>query len=335
MLPNQSDKWELYSGMDLERGVDVAVEKLSSIKDVDQVTHVYFTSYTAHGSDYQTLKHANVTILENAVRAVEKVCPKLLFWTLQTGGKAYGIEFVDKGIEYNPPLKESMPRIPEPYASNIFYYPQYDTLASLSEGKRWKFCEIRPDAIIGFVPQNNAMNLAQAIGLFLALYVSFEGKGVEVPFPGDEAAYKALHTDTSQDILARFHIYASLNPNSSSRRAFNVADGEVTTWEKVWPAICDYFGLKGTRPTASRITGAQYVLEHKDKWSNWVSEHGLKEGALEGTSWDFMSGIMGSVTFNRQYDLSASREVGFTETVSTVMGYALTFDRMRAAKIIP
>ena len=113
----------------------------------------------------------------NAVQAVEKLCPILQFWTLQTGGKSYGVEFVHKGIDYSPPLKETMPRIPEPYASNVFCYAQYNTMKRLSEGKRWKFSEIRPDAIIGFVPQNNAMNIAQALGLFLAMYKSIEGSG--------------------------------------------------------------------------------------------------------------------------------------------------------------
>ena len=118
----------------------------------------------------------------------------------------------------------------------------------LSEGKRWKFCEVRPDAIVGFVPQNNAMNIAQALGLFLAMYKSVEGSGSEVPFVGNEAAYKELHTDTSQDILARFHIFASPHADAVAGQAFNVADGDVVTWEEIWPGVCSWFGLKGVGP---------------------------------------------------------------------------------------
>ena len=351
MLPIENEKWELHSGVDLERGVD---EKLKAIDGIEWTTHVYFTctdalsmacedhhewlidftAYTAHGSDYQTLKQANVRILLNAVQVVERLCPNLQFWTLQTGGKAYGVEFIDKGIDYNPPLKETMPRIAEPYASNIFYYAQYDTMKRLSEGKRWKFCEIRPDAIVGFVPQNNAMNIAQALGLFLAMYKSIEGSGAEVPFPGNEAAYKELHTDTSQDILARFHIFASFHADAVAGRAFNIADGDVVTWEQIWPGVCSWFGLKGVGPDQSRSTGTQWVQEHKGQWNAWVKEHGLKEGALEATSWDFMAVIMG-ITFDRHYDLSACRQVGFDETVSTVKGYTLAFERMKQARIIP
>lgn len=262
-------------------------------------------------------------------------CPHFKFWTLQTGGKAYGVEFLDKGIDYQPPLKESASRIPEPWASNVFYYAQNDTMKQLSEGKRWTFCEIRPDAIIGFVPQNNAMNLAQAIGLWLAMVKSLEGIGTEVSFPGNPKAYKALHTDTSQDILAQFHIYASLHPEAVSKKAFNIADGEVVSWEQVWPEICDWFGLRGVGPDPFWKTGAEWVQGQKGQWGSWVKDNELKEGALEATSWDFMSAIMGSITFDRQYDLSACRDVGFQEKTETAKGYHRAFERMRAARIIP
>lgn len=61
----------------------------------------------------------------------------------------YGFEFVDRIGFPATPLQESMPRIPEPYASNIMYYAQYDKLAELSKGKNWSFVEVRPDGIVG------------------------------------------------------------------------------------------------------------------------------------------------------------------------------------------
>ena len=98
--------------------------------------------------------------------------------------------------------------------------------------------------------------------------------------------------------------------------------------------ICAYFGLKGIGP-ASITTGAIWVQKHKDRWGQWVEENGPKKRALEATIWDFMSGVMRSITFDRQYDLSACREIGFHDTIPTVQGYTVAFDKMRAAKIIP
>lgn len=249
--------------------------------------------------------------------------------------QAYGVEFADK-VPYNPSLSESLPRIPEPYASNIFYYEQYDIMTRASANKPWKFCEVRPDAIIGFVPQNNAMNIAQALGLFLSLWREVEGEGSEVRFPGNNDAWNALHTDTSQDILARFHIFASLDPEKTAGRAFNVVDGPATTWSEVWPQVAAYFGLRGVAPGSSQspFSAQRWMEDHRSSWAQWVSKYGLKEGALEGTSWKFMQDVIG-IPFRRDYDASAAREIGFTEQRPHAEGYKMVFDDMRRAKIIP
>lgn len=68
-----------------------------------------------------------------------------------TYSQAYGVAVFghqDK-IEINPPLKESQARIPSPIGDEIFYYPQVDLIKECQKGKSWKWCEVRPDAIVG------------------------------------------------------------------------------------------------------------------------------------------------------------------------------------------
>jgi hypothetical protein len=56
-------------------------------------------------------------------------------------------------IEINPPLREDNPRIPSPWGDEIFYYPQVDLIKEAVKGKKWRWCEVRPDQIIGtYVP---------------------------------------------------------------------------------------------------------------------------------------------------------------------------------------
>ena len=240
-------------------------------------------------------------------------------------------------MPYNPPLSESVHRIPEPYASNIFYYAQYDLLSRLAKSKPWSFNEIRPDAIVGFVPNHNAMNLAQCLALFLSFYAWKEGKGAEVVFPGSEKAWEAKHSDTHQDILAKFHIWSALHPEQVQGKAFNVADGEIVTWADVWPGICAWFGLKGVGPTttSSQELGGSYVSAHQSLWSEFEKSNGLRDGAMAATGWWFMDAIMTKIEFDRQYDLSRSREVGFEEKIDTTDGYVLSFERMRKGGVIP
>lgn len=43
MLPSEKEKWELHSGIDLEKGVDVVAEKLKAIDGIERTDYVYFT----------------------------------------------------------------------------------------------------------------------------------------------------------------------------------------------------------------------------------------------------------------------------------------------------
>ena len=40
MLPIEDKKWELHSGIDLERGPDVVAEKLKAIGGIEEINHI-------------------------------------------------------------------------------------------------------------------------------------------------------------------------------------------------------------------------------------------------------------------------------------------------------
>ena len=188
---------------------------------------------------------------------------------------------------------------------------------------------------MGFVPQNNFMNMAQGLALFFSLYREVEGEGAEVVFPYGEDAWKALHTDSSADVLGRFHVFASLNAERVAGRAFNVVDGEAFAWRDLWPRLAAYFGLLGTGPgTGEQGSVKKYVHGRKGEWEGWVARRGLIDGALEGTGFEFVDDVMG-IPIRRDYDSSSRREVGFTEERDPFDGYRIAFDEMRAGRIIP
>lgn len=82
------------------------------ISGVESVTHVIFTAYIEK-PDFDALREINTEILKTGIGAIDQLAPNIQSVVLQTGGKAYGVEFSDK-LEINPPLKESQPRIPKP-----------------------------------------------------------------------------------------------------------------------------------------------------------------------------------------------------------------------------
>ncbi|KAK1716603.1 hypothetical protein BDP67DRAFT_488040 [Colletotrichum lupini] len=371
-LPADDHRLALVSGIDFTKSVDeVAAALRDKVPEVETVSHVFYTDVS---KGQAAAAAANTKLLAVAVKAVEKVSPRLAFVVLQTGGKGYGLMHPDK-VTLRTPLREDAPRIPRPWADEVFYYTQHDLLRDLSRGKNWTFSEIRPDVIVGFAPTSNAMNMARGIGIYLSVWrrvfgTTTTGAGglgsgnrveVEVPFPGSLRSYRATHTDTNQDVLSKMEIFAAVvNPEGcGGGRAFNVADGgAVISWSVVWPRLCERFGLIGVAPpppppsseaaidaeagtgTASGSTAPppsmkDFIAEHDDAWVALAREHGLDEGAAREYNWDFLHVMLVECDFDREYDLTRVREVGFEEGVDTVEGYFVAWERMRSAKQLP
>ncbi|KAK7230080.1 hypothetical protein V2G26_002250 [Clonostachys chloroleuca] len=329
------DRIQIADGINLTKSADeVAATLKEKVPDIATVTHVFFTAYI-QTQDHESLKIKNTNLLKVAVEAVEKVAPEFKVLILQTGGKGYGLEF-PKDVKIQPPLKEDCPRIPEPWASKIFYYNQYDLLKDLSRGKKWTFSEIRPDGIVGFAPGSNAMNMAQGIAIYLTLYKEVKGAGATVPFPGYEHGYHSTHSDTFQDILSRMEIFAALHPEKcGDGGVFNVADGQTATWAQVWPKLCEHFDLVGGSPDTNATPMLEFIEKNKNVWREVAQRHGLNEKLVDEQGWGHTHFMLVDFDFNRQYDLSASRSVGFDEQIDTAEGYVRSWERMRNAKFLP
>ncbi|KAF7563272.1 hypothetical protein G7046_g864 [Stylonectria norvegica] len=341
----QSSKLQLVSGIDIltPKGQSGLEEELKSkVKHMNEITHVYFFAYIMDADPAKEIS-INVDLLSRAVKAVQELAPNLSFVVLPTGTKAYGVHLVDNfPFRKDVPLKESLPRIPEPYASQMFYYNQCDELAALSKGKAWTWCDVIPDVIVGFVPQNNIYCLAQALGLYLSLYAEINGKGSEVEFPGTHESWKILSNDSSQDIVAKTAIYASLHPERSAGERYNAADNSTAqSWSQKWPVICEYFGLKGTGPpaTGSGPQPTQYLGDHVEEWKEVEKKHGLVTGRVgnERSFGGFPYFIMTMFNFDRHLDMSKTHTMWgeAKEEVDIKAAWWTAFDRFREAKIIP
>ncbi|KAI1334535.1 hypothetical protein F5Y15DRAFT_420776 [Xylariaceae sp. FL0016] len=140
----------------------------------------------------------NVSLLKRSIGVVEKLSSHLKCVILPTGTKAYGVHLMDHfPFRQDLALQETLPRIPEPYASQMFYYNQRKIL---------------------FVPNNDVYCLAQALSTFLSLYAEINGEGSAVIFPGTEKSWKSLSNDSSSDIVAKVSIYASLHSEVTSEQ---------------------------------------------------------------------------------------------------------------------
>lgn len=134
------------------------------------------------------------------------------------------------------------------------------------------------------------MNLAQPMAIYLEMWRSLN-PGKAAPFPGTRDSYTHLHSDCSQDQVAKTNIWVSLHSKETVGGSFNTADNDQgNSWEMVWPGICEFFGLEAAGPPEGNdVAGEAWVMLQKDKWDSWEQEYGLKSGVVEETAWGFMT----------------------------------------------
>ncbi|KAJ5106604.1 hypothetical protein N7456_003279 [Penicillium angulare] len=286
----QDVRLELYSGVNLRGNLDEVLCQLEEkVPNLEDVTHVYYLAYsnaTAYSVDVMAIRDINKGMTYNAVHAVDRLCKNMKFFVLQTGTNLsnawqnYGVAVFrfQEHIDITPPLREDNPRIPSPWGDEIFYYAQVDLIKEANKGQSWKWCEVRPDQIVGHVPITTSMTYVEPLALYLMLYRYVNGPGATVAFPGSYATYIHTFTPSSQDIIARSELYLSVErPDQAHGEAFNTADNESPApWSIAWPKMCEYFGLSGQEASPKDSTWKnidKWWIAHQDDYKKMCEEY--------------------------------------------------------------
>ncbi|KAH8432944.1 uncharacterized protein LDX57_010577 [Aspergillus melleus] len=121
--------------------------------------------------------------------------------------------------------------------------------------------------------------------------------------------------------------------------AFNVADeDEPITWATVWPGICRQFSLVGVGPRDGdqhQQSMEKFVKANRSSWNAVCEEFSLRKDSIYVQGWAHTHLMLVDFDFDRWYDLSRARAVGFTEFIDTVEAYRIAFERLAAAGVIP
>ncbi|KAJ5271023.1 hypothetical protein N7505_006781 [Penicillium chrysogenum] len=298
---------ELHCGVNLRGSLDEVLCQLQEkVPNLEHVTHVYYLAYsnaTAYSIDVMAIRDINEGMTYNAVHAVDRLCKNMKFFVLQTGTNNYGVAVFrfQEHIEINPPLREDNPRIPSPWGDEIFYYAQVDIIKEANKGKTWKWCEVRPDQIIGHVPTPTSMTYVEPLALYLALYRHVNGLGASVVFPGSYPNYTHTFTASSQDIIARSELYLDEGPSPE---------------DKDWKDIDKWW------------------FAHQDDYKKMCKKYGLRPREIPEATWTFLSVGLSFLCRNRELSLDKIRSVGFTEEYPVAYGYFQVFERLTQEKII-
>jgi nucleoside-diphosphate-sugar epimerase len=266
----------------------------------------------------------NDQMLRNLMAALEPVAA-LKHVSLLQGTKAYGVHVRPLSV----PAREGRS---EMYEQPNFYWAQENFLRDLQKGKSWHFSILRPVLIVGLA-MGGAMDLIPPLGVYAAI---MREQGKPLDFPGG-APRVAQAVDV--DLLARAIAWAG-EASSARNEAFNVTNGDVFTWENIWPAVADALGM-----TPGKAVPLSLVKESPnwvEPWEALRREHNLVSPGLA----EFVGLSFQYADYSMRYGHSESgppsivstvkiNRAGFTEMMDTEDMFRKWFGEARASRLLP
>lgn len=321
---------ELYGARYVQADLTVSAQCNRAAAELRGATHLvyaalYETPNLVDGWRDANQIRTNDLMLRNLMAALEPVSPQLTHVALLQGTKAYG-------VHVRPLIVPAREGRSEMYEQPNFYWAQESFLRELQQGKDWHWSILRPVLIVGETI-GGAMDLIPPLGVYAAM---LREQGRPLDYPGGAARVSQA---VDADLLARAIAWAG-EAEAARNEAFNVTNGDVFTWENVWPAIADALDMK---------PGAAVPLSLVKEYPNWIApwealrrKHNLISPDLEsfvGLSFQYADyGMRYGQTVSGPPSIVSTvkiNQAGFTEMMDTEMMFRKWFGRARASRLFP
>lgn len=193
--------------------------------------------------------------------------------TLLQGTKAYGVH---TGRPMPVPAREH--EALRDHAN--FYFLQQDLLAERAGRRGFAWTALRPQIVLG-VAVGSAMNPVATLGAWAVLR---REQGLSLAYPG----HPHLLTEcTDARLIAAAAEWAWDAPQAHGE-VFNIANGDVLLWERLFPRLAAHFGMTLGEPVELRLGDAMPPLA--PLWRRIAEREGLRVpdlDALVGLSWQY------------------------------------------------
>jgi len=238
-------------------------DSAAELATIDAVTHVLYAAVyekpglVAGWSDSHQMT-TNLAMLQNVVAPLV-AAGALRHVTLMQGTKAYGVHLHPIPL----PARERHPR--DDHAN--FYWLQEDYLRGAAEQHGFDWTILRPVGVVG--PAHGVGYCTPpVIGVFAALC---REDGFPFGFPGGEVFPARQVVDVR--LVANAIRWAASAPAARGEH-FNLPNGEVFSWEQLWPVLADVMGVEAAPPTP--VSLGQLLPAKADTWDRIVAKRGLR-----------------------------------------------------------
>jgi nucleoside-diphosphate-sugar epimerase len=308
-------------------GIDTVTVDLTSVDAVaaalraaDDTTHLFYAALSPD-PNLSVEAERNGQMLGNLLDGLSTVGAPLRRVVSYEGFKIYGIHL---GANVRTPARESDP----PHMPPNIYLSQRAQLRKRASAASWDHVALIPDVVVGDV-FGNPMNIALVVGVFADLSREL---GVPLRFPGTDKAYRQLVQFTDAGMLARASAWAATEEKASGE-AFNITNGDVFRWERMWEDIARYLRLDVAPPVPLRL--AQHMADKGPVWKRIAERHGLVQPDLSKlVGWAF-----GDFIFHTETDVVSNvnkiYEFGFTERMDSTKSLIGAIESLKRRKVLP
>ncbi|NVZ50642.1 SDR family oxidoreductase [Pseudomonas sp. B6002] len=283
-------------------------------------THVFYAAFSPD-ADLAVEAQRNAQMLANVLDGLEHVQSALQRVVIYQGFKIYG-SHLGANVR-TPALEDDAGHMPP----NL-YLAQEAQLRVRAERSPWDYVALRPDLVVGDI-HGNPMNIALVIGVFAALSREL---GIPLRFPGTDKAYGQLLQFTDAGLLARASVWAALEEKAAGE-AFNIANGDLYRWERLWQDVANHLGLETAHPIPLTLT--RHMPDKAALWRELAERHTLIQPDLDKlVGWAF-----GDFIFRTETDIISDTNklyrFGFTERVDSKQSLFDALDSLKHQRVIP
>ncbi|MGD9805711.1 MAG: SDR family oxidoreductase [Hyphomicrobiaceae bacterium] len=294
----------------------------AALARVPDATHLFYTARAQFSDAMRGVEdvEGNAAMMRNLLDGAEASARDLEHVHLVEGTKWYGMHLG----RMSTPAREDDPRHMPPN----FYYAQEDLMRDRQRGKSWTWSASRPGFLYDFAPER-PRNMPAIIGAWAAMCREM---GTRLDFPGKPQNYAALFEATDAVQLARAVKWMA-SSEKGRNEAFNVTDGTVFRWERLWPRIAKFYGME-----VGQIRPLNLALWMSDKapvWEAIAKRHGLVCSSMDDiVPWNFGDFLWGLET-DVVSSMTKARLAGFHDTIDTEDRLLALLAEYREAKVLP
>ncbi|WP_426435492.1 SDR family oxidoreductase [Bradyrhizobium genosp. P] len=302
--------------VDLTNGDAIA----AAVRPANDTTHLFYAALNPD-PNLSVEAERNGQMLGNLLDGLTTVGAPLRRVVSYEGFKIYGIHL---GANVRTPARESDP----PHMPPNIYLSQRTQLRTRASSADWDNVALIPDVVVGDI-FGNPMNIALVVGVFAELSREL---GIPLRFPGTDTAYQQLVQFTDAGLLARASVWAATEEKASGE-AFNVTNGDVFRWERMWEDIARHLGLDVAAPVPLKL--AQHMADKGSVWKRIAERHDLVQPDLSKlVGWPFGDFIFHTET-DVISDVNKINEFGFTERMDSAKSLIAAVDSLKRQRVLP